>query len=153
MSISVPGVLWCMLTLFQPEGISDNGFILECALLIPGVEVLFLRARLPLLIWCADFVGMRAMTCCSFFLTSDLISRDVHSSMESWRSRPAGESEGPAPKMSPNEDAVLLMPVHVGEAYAHAWAAVTEVAAAQPSLESLTKWHESFKDWWTTWLK
>lgn len=187
-----------MLTLFQPENISNNGFRLECALLIPGVEVLFLRARHPLLIWCANFAGMRAMTCCSFFLTSDLISRDIHSSMGGWRSRRAGESEGPAAKVravSPNEDIVLLglavalvskmtfrqeleirelqaamfrcsllkepnpiisaMKPSVGtclekakqaraaggkgEVHAHAWAAVTEVAAAQPSLESLTK--------------
>lgn len=32
MLISVLGVLWYMLTLFQLEDISDNGFILECAL-------------------------------------------------------------------------------------------------------------------------
>ena len=172
--------------------------------LIPGAEVLFSRTQRPLPVWCANFAGIRAMTCCSFFLTSDLISRNVHFSMDGWRSRPAGPGDGDVPAgkvraVSPNEDTVLLRkavalvskmtlcqeleirelqaavfrcfllkepnPIigamktsvgtfwekakqaraaggnnsPVGEVHAHACAAVTEVAAAQPSLESLTK--------------
>ena len=113
MLISVLGVLWYMLTLFSTRRHIRQRLHTGVCPLTPGAEVLFSRTQRPLPVWCANFAGIRAMTCCSFFLTSDLISRNVHFSMDGWRSRPAGPGDGDVPAgkvraVSPNEDTVLL---------------------------------------------